>query len=131
MLALDAGDAVGGGRNKTRPSRAARHRGESGPADPAAPERRSPAVHHHLRPVTGLIQVDRLEVSLLIEPETVEHIASEDHEARAAGAEGDRLTLEVVDRPVRRVAAYDEHAGGRIHGVEDFEIRGRPAHAGE
>ena len=104
-----------------------RHRREAGPADAAAPQRRGAAVEHHGRPVAGFVEKDRLEILVLIEPEPVEHVARQDGEPRALGAERHRLALEIVDRARRTVAAHHEHAGGRIHRGDDLQIdRARP-----
>src|SRR5262249_31384771 len=59
----------------------------------------------------------------------VEHIADEHDEAGPARPEGNRLALQVVDRPGGAVAAHDEHARRRVHGGNDAEIGGGAARA--
>jgi hypothetical protein len=95
------------------------------------PTRLRPCRHHHVRAVSRLIEEDRLEVAALIEAEPIEHVAGEQHEARALGAEGDGLALEVLDGAGGAVGADDEHARCRVHGGQDAQVRRRAADAVE
>ena len=54
---------------------------------------------HHGGPVAGALEEDRLEVLHLVEPEPVEDVAGEDHEAGALRAERHRLAGEIGDAP--------------------------------
>ncbi len=62
---------------------------EARPADAGAPQRCGLAAHHHLGSVAGAVEEDGLEVLVAIEAEAVEHVARQDDEARALGAERD------------------------------------------
>ena len=127
MLHLDLLDPGRVGHEEARAGRAAGDGGEPGPADAAAPQRRRAAVEHHGRTVAGPVQEDGREVARLIEAQTIEHVAREDHQAGAARAEDDRAAAQVVDRARRRVGAHDEHARRRVHRGEDLQRRRRPA----
>jgi hypothetical protein len=59
------------------------------------------------------------QVTLLVQAEAVKHVARKDDESRAARAEGNRLALEVVDRPGGRFGAHDEHARRGVHREEN------------
>ena len=107
------------------------HRREARPAGPAAPQRRRATVHDHGRAVAGALQIDGLEVLVLVQPHAVEHVAGEDDEARAGGAERNGLALEIGDGAIGAVRTHHEHAGRRVHGGDDLEARRRAADAGE
>ena len=111
----DARDLVGVRRDESRAAGAFRHRGESGPADAGAPQRGGAAVQHHRRPVAGAFEIDRLEILVLLQPEAIEHVARQDRQARAPGAERDRLAHEIANGLVGAIGPHHEHAGARIH----------------
>src|SRR5262249_33287783 len=67
------------------------HRREAGPTDAAAPQSRRPSVEHHGGAVAGAVEIDRLEVAVGIQAESIEHIARQDDQAGAARAERDPL----------------------------------------
>ena len=96
MLGADPRDLAGVGRDEARAAGASRHRGEAGPADARAPQRRSAAVQHHGRAVAGAVEIDRLEILVLLQPDAVEHVARQDRQAGALGAERDRLADEIA-----------------------------------
>src|SRR5438093_4333053 len=89
VLHLDLLDPGRVGHEEARAGRATGDGGEPGPADAAAPQRRRAAVEHHGRTVAGPVQEDGREVARLIEAQTIEHVAREDHQAGAARAEDD------------------------------------------
>jgi hypothetical protein len=131
MLGADARALLRARRDEACAARARGHRGEAGPADAAAPQRRGATVQHHGGPVAGALEIDRLEILLLVEPEPVEHVARQDHQPGPARPERHRLALEVIDRAVRTVGAHDEHAGSGVHGGDDLEIGGRAPDTGQ
>ncbi len=131
VLGADARALLGARRDEARAALAARDRGEAGPADAAAPQRRRAGVQHHGGTVARAVEIDRLEILVRVEPEAVEHIAREDDQPGAARPECDGLALEVGDGAVRAVGAHHEHAGGRIHGGDDLQVGGRAPDPGE
>src|SRR5262249_7579506 len=96
MLGADARDLLGLLREKA--SAGLGDPGEPRPAGAAAPERRSAALKHHRRAIPRTVEIDRLKIFLLIEAQSVEHVARENHQSGAARAERDRLADEIVDR---------------------------------
>ena len=129
VLREDPRDALGVRRDEAPAGRSLRDRHESRPALASAPQRRHAPVEHHRRPVARPVEVHGLEVALLVEAQAVQHVAREQHEPRAAGAEGDRSALEILDRPRRRVRAHHEHAGRGVHRGDDADGRRCAAHA--
>ena len=123
--------SLGVGRDEAGAARALRHRGKARPADAGAPQRRGAAVLHHRRAIAGAIEIDRLEILVLLQPDAVEHIARQDRQAGALGAERDRLADEIADGLVGAVGAHHEHARAGIHRGEDFQPGRRPADAHE
>src|ERR1019366_2256005 len=82
-----------------------------------------PPVQHHRRAVAGAIEIDRLEILVLLQPDSVQHIARQDRKTRAPCTERDWLTDEIANGLVLTVGAHYEHAGAGIHRGQDFEIR--------
>src|SRR6266446_8440983 len=97
MLGPDARDLVGIRRDEASAAGACRHGRKSGPADACAPECRGPRVLHHCRAVAGAVAIDGLEILVLLQSETVEHIARQDDQAGAARTERDRLAYEIAN----------------------------------
>src|SRR3989442_15881675 len=91
VLGLDAFYPIRVRHDEASAARRLGHRHESGPAESAAPERRHTPVLDHDRAVARAVEVHRLEIALLIQAEAVEHVTGQDHRARAARAEADRL----------------------------------------
>ena len=131
MLGADARDLAGVGRDEPCAAGRLRHRGKTRPADARAPQRRGAAVLHHGGAVAGAIEIDRLEVLVLLQPDAVEHVARQDRQAGALGAERNRLADQIPDRLVGTVGAHHEHAGTGIHRGEDFQLCRRPPDAHE
>src|SRR5260370_1323178 len=109
-------------------SRYRRTPGCSRPGPPPPATRVAPAVP---RAAASRVEKHSLEVAVAVEPEAVQHVAREDDEPRSARPEGDRASLEIVDRPVGRVRPHHEHAGGGVHRGEDAQVRRGAADAGE
>src|SRR5258707_13474416 len=111
MLGPDARDLRGTGCDEAGAPGARRPRRKSGPADAGAPECRDPAVLHHRRAVAGAVEIDRLEVLVLLQSQTVEHIARQDDEAGAPRAKRDRLAWGIADALVRAAGAAHDCPG--------------------
>src|SRR5260370_40812540 len=120
MLGPDLRDLVGVRRDEPAAAWASRNGCKSGPADAGAPECGDPSVEHHIWSIAGAIEIDGFEILVLLQPETVEHIARQNWKPRAARAKGNRLADEVADAPVGTVGAHHEHPGTGIHRGEDF-----------
>src|SRR3981189_1736833 len=98
MLSHDARDLAGVRRDETRAARTFRHGLESGPADAGAPQCRGAAVLHHRRTIAGALEIDRLKILVLLQTYAVQHVARQDRQAGAPGAERDRLADQEPDR---------------------------------
>ena len=131
MLGTDARDLAGVGRDEPRAARRQRHRSKTRPADARAPQRGGTAVLHHGRAIAGAVEIDRFEVLVLLQADTVEHVARQDRQAGALGAERNRLADQIPDRLVGTVGPHHEHAGTGIHRGEDFQLCCRPSDAHE
>src|SRR5438874_1477863 len=84
-------------RDEARATGTFRQALETGPADAGAPQRRGAAVLHHRWPVAGAVEIDRLKILVLLQPDAVQHVARQDRQAGAPGSERDRLADEVAD----------------------------------
>ena len=131
MLGADARDLAGVGRDEPGAAGRLRHRGKTRPADAGAPQRRGTAVLHHRGAIAGAVEIDRLEILVLLQPDAVEHVARQDRQTRAFGAERNRLADQIPDRLIRTVGAHHEHAGTGIHRGEDLQLGRRPPDAHE
>src|SRR6266542_3278684 len=100
MLGANARDLARVGCDEACAAGALRHRGKTRPADARAPQRGGTTVLHDGRAVAGAVEIDRLEVLVLLQADTVEHVARQDWQAGALGAEGDRLADQIPDRLV-------------------------------
>src|SRR5689334_6449092 len=110
MLGPDTRDLLRIRRDKARTCGAARHSAEARPTDSSAPERGDFSIEHHGRTVTGAVEINRLEILVLLQPETIQDVARQDRKTGAARAERNRLTDEIADGLVRAVRAHDEHS---------------------
>ena len=81
MLGPDARDFARIRRNEAGAARAFRHGLEAGPADAGAPQCRGAAVLHHRGAIAGAVEIDRLKVFILLQPDAVEHVARQDRQA--------------------------------------------------
>src|SRR5260221_10849119 len=100
MLGPDRRDLVGVRRDEPAAAWASRNGCKSGPADAGAPDCSAPSVGHHIWSIAGAIEIDGFEILVLLQPETVEHIARQDRPARAARAKGDRIADQLTGAPV-------------------------------
>ena len=99
------------GAMKRPPAGPRGHGAESRPSDARAPERGDAPVEHHRGPVAGAVEIDRLEILVLLQPEPVKHVARQDRKTRARRPERHGLADEIADGFVWTVRAHDEHAG--------------------
>src|SRR6516162_6433562 len=111
MLGEDARDLGPVGHDEARTLLASDNGHEPWPARTAAPQGRRAPIQHHGGSVTRAFEIDRLEILLLIEAQSVEDVAGKDHEARSGGAECHGLALQVRDGVRGAVGAYHEHTG--------------------
>src|ERR1700747_3769133 len=98
MLGPDARNLARIRCDEPRPAGACCHRGETRPAYAGTPQGGDLPVEHHLRTVAGAIEIDRLEIIVLLQPEAIEHIARQDRKPGAACPERDALADEIANR---------------------------------
>jgi hypothetical protein len=104
---------------------------EARPTAAGAPESRDAAVEHHGRPISGPLKIGRLEVTLEIEPQSVEDVSGKDDQAGPRSAESDRFSLEIVDAACGAVRPNHEHPGLRIHGRKHLDVGWRSPDPGQ
>ena len=131
VLGHDARGLLGVRHDEARAARVAGDGDEARPAQAAAPQRRSTAIEHHLRPLSEPLGEDRLEILLGVEAEPVHDVSALHREAGAARVPRDRPVAQIDDRTEAAVGVHGEHAGSRIHHQDHLESRRRPADAGE
>ncbi len=72
-----------------------------------------------------------MKILVLLQPETVEHVARQDRQTGALCAERNRMACEIANGLVRAVGAHHEHAGTGIHRGQYFQRGSRPPDAHE
>ena len=96
---------IAGIRPEPRAAGCSRHRVKARPSDAGAPQCRGAAVQHHRGAIASAVEIDRLEILILLQPDAVENVARQDRQAGSLGAERDRLADEILDGLVGTVGA--------------------------